>query len=118
MRVPMAVKPQWDEIDKHAPWSHVSSRELSKLLNVSLNTINNYKMRDIIVPVEQSRFKGNRNYYNVAYIRAWLESKSEEEITWTWIDKHIPDYNQDIVEPAVYFIKICYDVLDIHKPLV
>lgn len=79
---PQQLKADWSRIPPRALWEHVTSRELSKVFGVHLQTINNWRIRDILPePDEKSgRRRGNKNYYRVATIRAWLESRTEYDL--------------------------------------
>ncbi len=69
-------------------------------LEVSLQTINNWKMRGLIKPEPPSRYlpAGNRNYYRISKIRSWLESRPEDEIHWEWVHRWILSRTPGIIE--------------------
>lgn len=114
------ISADWSGYEKRAPWSTVTSRELSKILGVSLQSINNWKMRDILPAPEPSQnHKGNVNRYRISRIRAWLESQSEEQIQWDWINEHMnldPPFTS--LEQAQKVARIGWEVLGIEKPVV
>ena len=84
------ISANWQGFEKRPPWCTVTSRELSKILGVSLQSINNWKMRDILPSPEPSQnHKGNVNRYKISKIRAWLEDKSEDDIHWDFIKAHM-----------------------------
>ena len=86
----VTIKANWQGFEKRAPWCSVTSRELSNILGVSLQTINNWKMRNILpLPEESHKHKGNVNRYKVSKIKSWLEGKNEEQIQWDWINEYI-----------------------------
>lgn len=76
----------WSRFDRRPTWSVVTSRELSKIFGVSLQTINNWKMRDILPPpIAHKKLVGNCNYYRISQIRAWAEARPENDIHWEWV---------------------------------
>ncbi len=84
------ISPNWSSVEKRPPWGTVTSRELSKILGVSLQTINNWKMRDILPAPEPShKHKGNVNRYRICKVRAWLEDKDDGQIQWDWINEYM-----------------------------
>lgn len=84
----------WSIIGNRAPWLHVTSMELSKVLDVHLQTINNWRIRGKLPePSARSRkLRGNKNYFRIGAIREWLESRSEKDIIreWVWDDMRNP----------------------------
>lgn len=114
------IKADWTGFERRAPWCSVTSRELSKILGVSLQTINNWKMRDILPAPEPSHLhKGNVNRYKISKIKSWLEGKDEETIQWEWIDKYAkenPPFKS--LEQAHYVIRVCHKIYEVEKPLV
>jgi transposase len=116
----MKKKPiaDWSEYEKRAPWYTVTSRELSKILGVSLQTINNWKMRDILPsPEPYENYKGNVNRYKISKIKMWLEGRTEKEINQDFIEHHMEISPEDITQPqAEYMARLCYDVYEIEKP--
>lgn len=114
------IKADWTSYERRAPWCSVTSRELSKILGVSLQTINNWKMREILPEPEPSHLhKGNVNRYMIAKIKSWLEGKDEAEIQWDWINKYIkPEPPFTDLEQAHYVVRVCHTTYDVEKPLV
>ncbi|MCS5596728.1 MAG: helix-turn-helix domain-containing protein [Alphaproteobacteria bacterium] len=109
----------WQNFEKRPVWCTVTSRELSEILGVSLQTINNWKMRSILPECEPSEnHKGNVNRYKISKIRAWLEGKSSDQVEWEWIDKFIkPEPPFTDLEQAYYVVGVCHNVYGVEKPL-
>jgi hypothetical protein len=86
-----AIEADWTKISPRSPFGLVSSIELARVLGVHLQTICNWRIRGILPPAvpKASAPKGNRYYYRISAIQAWLADKQEEEIAQTWVDKHI-----------------------------
>ena len=84
---PQAIKPNWGSVEKRSPTEHITSAELAKVLGVHLQTINNWKLRELLPkPESNSRtLRGNKNYYRISKIRGWLENKPEDEINREWL---------------------------------
>lgn len=112
------IKASWDQFANRPTWSVVSSRELSLILNVSLQTINNWKMRGILPEPEPNTgsLSGNRNYYRISKIQAWLEGISEDKAHWRFIHSHIPFDNIETIGQAQFLVKHAGDVFGIEKP--
>lgn len=89
---PQHLKADWDQIPKRHLWEHVTSRELSKVFGVHLQTINNWRIRGILPEPDEKnwRRRGNKNYYRVATIRAWLESRTEYDL----LHEFVTDYTE------------------------
>lgn len=111
---------KWLGFERRPVWCSVTSRELAVILNVSLQTINNWKMRSILPECEPSdAHKGNVNHYRISKIRAWLEERDSEEIEWEWIDEFIkPNPPFADLEQAYYVVKVCHNVYGVEKPLI
>jgi hypothetical protein len=86
---PAALIADWSVISPRAPWQHVTSMELSRVLGVHLQTINNWRIRGILPdPAPHSKqLRGNKNYFRIGAIRAWLEGGDEKEITREWLQQ-------------------------------
>lgn len=110
----------WQSFEKRPVWYTVTSRELSLILGVSLQTINNWKMRSILPECEPSQnYKGNANRYQISKIRAWLENKTIEQVEWEWINEFIkPEPPFTDLEQAHYVVKVCHNVFGVEKPIV
>lgn len=107
----------WSGFEKRAPWYTVTSRELSKILCVSLQTINNWKMREILPePEPYENYKGNVNRYKISKIKMWLEDRTEEEINREFIEKHMEIPPDTITQPqAEHVARVCFEPLGIEK---
>lgn len=81
----------WSSHKEPAPWGHVTSMELSKVLGKHLQTIANWTMRGVLPsPVtDNPRLRGNKNYFRISAIRAWLEQRSEFEIIKEWVQADV-----------------------------
>lgn len=109
-------KADWSKFKNRATWSYVSSRELSEIMGVSLQSINNWKMR-YLLPEPVTSFKGNKNYYKISAIRAMLEDRSEDDIHWEWIRQKIPcGEDMDSIGQAQFVLKSCWRSLGLEKP--
>jgi len=117
--VPKAIKPDWEELDRHAPWSCVSSAQLAKLLGVTVYDINRYKLLGWIEPEPRSGFigRGNKRFYEVAKIRSLLEARTPSDITWDWVRRTLKGYKEDTLQTAISVIEKYYDIYEVHKPI-
>ena len=81
--------PKWSVMQGRPPWEHVTSMELSKVLGKHLQTVSNWAMRGILPPpvANNSRLRGNKNYYRISSIQSWLEGRSEYEIVKEWVEQ-------------------------------
>lgn len=113
------LKPDWSEYELMPPWGHISSRQLASVLDVHLQTISNYVCRGFLVPEDQNKFKGNRNYFRISYIRSLFEDKEEDQILWDWIEQYM-DCGTPFtsIEQAQEVARIGYTALSIQKPFV
>ncbi|PHS25516.1 MAG: hypothetical protein COA85_06905 [Robiginitomaculum sp.] len=70
------------------PWLVVSSLELADMLGVHLQTIANWQIRKQGPQSEpKGHWRGNRRYFSIASIMAWLEDKEPWEIYQEWIGR-------------------------------
>lgn len=88
---PSNLTADWGVISPRAPWQHVSSMELSKVLGVHLQTICNWRMRSHLpAQAEKSKtLRGNKCFYRIAAIRSWLEARSEADIVREWVKQDV-----------------------------
>lgn len=113
------LKPDWSEYELTPPWSYLSSRQLASVLGVHLQSISNYVCRGFLNPEPRERFKGNKNYFRISYIRSLFEGKSEEQIQWEWIEQYMDCTKPfDSLEQAQEVARIAYSALGINKPFV
>lgn len=114
---PRKLKADWSRYERRAPWSVVSSRELSFVLGVHLQTINNWSMRGIL-PGQELRpdLPANKKFYRIGSIRAWLNGTDEEVENWAWIKRHLPS-DVKTLEHAYQLCRIAYEVLEVEKPI-
>lgn len=93
---------RWSVMKGRAPWEHVTSAELAKVLGKHLQTINNWKIRGILPePDKNSQKRGNKNYFQISAIRAWLEKRSEFEVIKDWVQQ---DMNAELTDGQVQFL--------------
>ncbi len=113
------LNPDYSLIEKRPTWGYVSTPELAKILSVSLQSINNFLLRGkICAPEPNPRFKGNRNWWNIARLRSQLESRPEEEIHWEWIRQNLPAEANEFksIAQAQFLVKHCYKILGVERP--
>lgn len=80
----------WSLVEKRPTWGTVTSMELSKILNVPFTSIGNWNIRGLLPePEPRRKGQGNKNLYKISKIRAWLESRPEDEIHWEFVNKHM-----------------------------
>lgn len=119
---PKCIRADWSKFERRPTWSVVSSRELSVALNVSLQTICNWRLRGILPePEPHTRsLNGNKNYYKISKIRAWLENRTEESVHWEWAKKWLPEYIDNIPNLAQVesCVKAAYKLFGVEKPLI
>jgi phage terminase Nu1 subunit (DNA packaging protein) len=112
---PHDLNVNWSLLDKYPIWSVVSSAELALVLNVHLQTINNWKIRGVLpTPVSHSSLSGNKNYFSVVQIRSWLESNEDHVIVAAWLEKHLPDV--ETLEQAKQVVKVAWKELGLFRP--
>jgi hypothetical protein len=105
----------WQAFERRPTWSCVGSRELAEVLGVHLQTISNWKIRGLLpAPVPNPRPVGNRNHYRIGAVRAWLESRPEDEIHWEWIRRHMGEGFVSIPQ-AQLVAQICYKEFNIEQ---
>lgn len=93
--------------------------ELSKILGVHLQTINNWRVRQVLPePIVHKNLVGNKNYFRISSVRSWLEQRSEEEIAWEWAALVLPDFCKTIetLSQLEYLVKSVPEVLGVKKP--
>lgn len=115
------IKPDWSQFELRPTWSVITSRELSLVLNVSLQTICNWKLRNILPEPEPhtANMKGNKNYYRISKIKAWLECRTEEEVHWEFINKYMgTGTSYRSLEQAKSVAMVCYQIFEIEKPII
>ncbi len=109
----------WSKFEKRPPWGNVTSRELSDILGVSLQTINNWNMRGFLPePEPRKKGLGNKNRYQICKVQAIIEGKCPDDICWLWIHTHInPEPQFESLEQAKNVARICYDVYGIEETI-
>lgn len=75
-------------IIKPFPWYVISSRELATAFKIHLQTVANWQIRGQ-GPVAEPKglWRGNRKYFTIANIIAWLDGKEAWEVYQEWIGK-------------------------------
>lgn len=88
------------------------------MLGVHLGTINNWVIRGILPqPVSHPKLLGNKNWFRISAIKAWLDSRTEEEIIWDWVRDVLPDLSVVKNLPQLEsIVNCCYDLYDLKKP--
>jgi len=114
-----AIKPQWQIIDKKPTWSHISTQELSEVLGVSVQNLNNWVLRGTMPqPEGKKRGYGNKNYFRISKIRSWLENKPENQIHKEWIENQFGDLGKlPTLKQAQDLVKNCWRILEVEKPI-
>ncbi len=113
------ITANWTGYEKRPAWATVTSRELSQILGVSLQTINNWKMREFLPEPEPfDLYKGNKNRYRISKIRAWLEGVSEDKIEIAWV-REFMDYTPPIekLEDAYELTRKYPRVFEMEQPI-
>ena len=78
LRLPPSGSSQADMFER-PPWHVASSLELATALGVSLQTIANWRIRSVGPPaLPKGHFRGNRSYYVVEEVLAWLSDRRGE----------------------------------------
>lgn len=119
---PRKLKADWSKFERRPVWAVISSRELASVLDVSLQTINNWHVRCILpAPVKHPRLRANKNYWRIQDVRSWLNGTTPDEEARLWLAIHGSDYGlEDIdLEQAKSFCRACWRSLGIEceKPL-
>ena len=91
---PFNLTAGWSVISPRAPWEYVTSAELAKVLGVSLQTVNNFVVRNTLKPSPRSlQRRGNKNYFLVSYLRSQFEGKNEDDLVREWVKNDVGDNN-------------------------
>lgn len=129
------IKADWSRYERRPSWSVINSRELAKVFGVSLQSINNWKMREILPEPEphthrcpcprrscRPPLKGNKNYYRISKIRAWHEARPELDVHWEWVNRWIgPQWSCTeaiSLAGAEFFVVGAYEVFGVERPLI
>lgn len=87
----------WSSVEKRSTWGSVTSMELSKILGVSLQSINNWHVRGYLPPPElRRRGHGNKNRWMISKLQLWLYGIPEDDTHWKWINEHMSDEFESI----------------------
>lgn len=105
----------WELVERRPTWSTVTSRELSAVFGVHLQTINNWALRGHLPPREHHKnLSGNKNHYRISTIRAWLENRPEIEIHWEWIRQHLGNDFTTLWQ-AAEICNVAFDVFNVER---
>lgn len=113
----------WSKYERRCPWaSVVSSRELAQVLGISLQGVHNAVLRNHLPepePHSKQLPAGNRRYWRIDRIRAFLEGRTTEEINLAWSRKYIESYVGPIptLEQADFVVQAAWKVLEVEKPI-
>ncbi len=109
------IKANWQIFERRPTWSVVTSAELAQVLNVHLQTINNWKIRGILPsPVTDRTLRGNKNYFRISSIRSWLENRPEPEIHWCWVHEYLIE-GIETLQQAEYLVKNAHKALNVER---
>ena len=90
---------------KAFPWQVVSTRELATLFHVHLQTLHNWHVRGRgPEPEPKGKWKGNRRYYTVANVMAWLDDRPAWHVYREWYQNHfhtVPDLPRNEVKAKI-----------------
>lgn len=80
----------WSSVEKRPTWGTVTSMELSRIFGVSLQSINNWRIRGHLPePEPRRRGQGNKNSWKISRIKNWLYGTPEEDTHWEFINTHM-----------------------------
>ena len=84
------MKPNWTIIEKRPVWGTATTKELSKILDVPLQSIHNWVLRGHFPEPEPRKLgQGHKNRFSISKIRSWLENRPIEEIEWDFVNKYM-----------------------------
>lgn len=87
------------------PWQVLSTRELAEAFGVHLQTLHNWGIRGKgPSPEPRCVWRGNRRYYTIANIIAWLDDRPAWHVYRDWIKKsfhNMPDMSETEVEAYI-----------------
>jgi len=117
------LQANWSKFERRCPWaSVVSSRELAQVLGISLQGVHNAILRNHL-PEPEPRSKhlpsGNRRYWRIDRIKAFLENRTAEEINLEWSAKYVESYTGPVksLEEADFVVQGAWNLLGVEKPL-
>lgn len=117
------ITANWSKFERRCPWaSVVSSRELAQVLRISLQGVHNAILRNHL-PEPEPRSKklpaGNRRYWRIDRIRAFLENRTTEEINREWSAKYVESYAGPMptLEHADFTVQAAWKLLEVEKPM-
>jgi len=107
----------WNTLEKRPTWATCTTRELSEVLGVSLQTLHNWLSRgDLPKPEPRRSGQGNKHRFKISKIRAMLESNTEENIHWEFINAHMGTEFKSI-EQAMWNAERYWRAYGIEKPI-
>ena len=112
---------KWDEYDHIPVWSVISTSDVAKIYNVSLNAVQAWKMRGYIEPIEHPRLPKNKSWFVIHELKARLEESfndSLESEVWRWGKRWLPDDIRHIknLMQLEGLVNAAYDVFGVAKP--
>lgn len=82
-----------------APYHVISGPDLAKLLDVSGQTLANWRMRGVGPKPEPSEdWRGHRNHYKIVEVLAYFGSSTHTDVYCDWIRDRFPWMKTDTVE--------------------
>lgn len=111
------ITANWQPYERRPTWGYVSVQELAQVLNISPQSVHNWIGRGILPKAEKKpKFRGNKGFFQIARIRAFLEGRSEDSIHWEWINTYINEAGIERIGQAQTYVKYCHDLLGVEKP--
>lgn len=92
--------------DSKPIWRPITSRELARTIGVSMQTLANWRVRDLGPPYTASR-RGTKCLYRLDEFLGWLTGEPSWELARTWMARRgmaPEDADQDYVEWVATFI--------------
>ncbi|MGQ7794700.1 hypothetical protein ACUN0C_20105 [Faunimonas sp. B44] len=91
------------------PWRPIRSRKLAAILDVSLQSLANWRVRGTgPEPEPMRRGNGNRTFYKPEKVMAWLSGREPWQHSYEWLRLHVMDFTP-VTEETV---RACIQVLE------
>lgn len=104
------IRPEaWtDEAWPEPPWYFINSAQLAARLGISVQTTWNWRLRGSgPLPEPAERFRGRKRWYEIAAVRAWLETLRGVPTTrWDMIAASLPRVTLPDEEPSPRLLTI------------
>lgn len=111
------LSPYWQPFALRPTWGYVSVQEAAQILHISPQSVHNWVGRGKLPPlVKKPCIRGNKRFFHIATLRAFLENRSEEDIHWEWTHRVFPTDNITSLEQAYFLVKNCHEILGVEKP--